>query len=80
MPKFKIVLIGVLLIIPSMVFAQSPSKCEEQLALSNQLLQDFAQDRGRVQVEAAALKVQIETLKKEMTEMKLKAEVKGAKK
>ena len=43
---------------PVIVSAQAPS-CEDQLALSNQLLQDFNQDRGRLQVEAASLKVQL---------------------
>ena len=76
------ILMIVALLVPSVAFAQAP-KCEDQLALSTQLLQDFNQDRGRLQVESAALKVQNGNLQREVQEMKAKQnekEEKGKKK
>ena len=49
---------------PVVASAQTPS-CEDQLALANQLLQDFNQDKGRLAVEAASLKVQLGKVQQE---------------
>jgi len=54
---------------PAIASAQAPS-CEDQLALSNQLLQDFNQEKGRLQVEAASLKVQVGRIQQEVKALK----------
>ena len=46
--------------------AQQPT-CEEQLAVSNQLLQDFAQGRSKAEVEVAQWKVKAAGLEKALT-------------
>lgn len=68
-----------LLLFTTQAFAQTPS-CEDQLALSNQLLQDFNQDRGQLQVQNASLKVQLAKMQKAAEEMKAKAESTESKK
>ena len=50
---------------PVIASAQAQPSCEEQLALANQLLQDFNQDKGRLAVEAASLKVQLGKVQQE---------------
>ena len=57
------------LTVSSLAAAQQPT-CDEQLALSNQLLQDLNADRGRVQVESAALKVALGAMQKELKTVK----------
>lgn len=45
--------------------AQQPT-CEDQLAVSNQLLQDFAQGRGKAEFEVAQWKVKAASLEKSL--------------
>ena len=51
--------------------AQQPT-CEEQLAVSNQLLQDFAQGRGKAEFDLAQWKVKAAALEKVVAESKAK--------
>lgn len=71
MNRLRSILVFSLLLIPAVAFAQA-TKCEEQLAVTNQLLQDIHQDRSRLQVEAASLKVQLSTLQIELQTLKTK--------
>lgn len=68
------IVFGVLLL-PSVAFAQAlaPS-CDDQLALSNQLVQDFNQQRTQLQIENASLKVQVGRLQKDAQDAKAKVE------
>ena len=51
--------------------AQQPT-CEDQLAVSNQLLQDFAQGRGKAEFELAQWKVKAAALDTAVKEFKAK--------
>ena len=51
--------------------AQVPT-CEEQLAVSNQLLQDFSQLRGRAEYDLAQWKVKAKTLETMVADAKAK--------
>ena len=62
----KWIVVSLLVASPVTAFAQAQAPtCEEQLALSNQLLQDIAQERGRLQMESASLKVQVTAFQRE---------------
>ena len=78
MLNMRWILLVVVLGVPCFSWAQAPT-CEEQLALSNQLVQDLHADRGRLQVEAASLKVQTTLLRKAITDEKAEQEKKATK-
>lgn len=64
--KTKLITIALIGSLVGIAEAQQPT-CEEQLAVSNQLLQDFAQGRGKAEFEVAQWKVKAASLEKALT-------------
>ena len=64
--KTRLIAIALIGSLVGIAEAQQPT-CEDQLAVSNQLLQDFAQGRSKAEVEVAQWKVKAANLEKALT-------------
>jgi len=73
MSKWIVVAVVLWVFTPMLALAQQAVKCEDQLRLSNNLVNQFAGDRNRVQVELGQTIIALENAQKELDELKKKA-------